>query len=86
MLHEELGIRIGIHPDDLAHLFERFYRGERASQSNIPGSGLGLSIVKEIIDLHNGEIEVESELGKGSTFFFTLPRYEGTEDEEPLRA
>jgi PAS domain S-box-containing protein len=64
---------IGIHPDDQAHLFERFYRGERAGQSNIPGSGLGLSIVKEIVDMHSGSIEMESEVGKGTLFRVWLP-------------
>jgi PAS domain S-box-containing protein len=64
---------IGIASDDLPHLFERFYRGERAGQSRISGSGLGLSIVKEIVDLHGGEIIVESEVGKGSTFTVSLP-------------
>ncbi len=67
---------VGIQPEDLSHLFERFYRGERASQSNIPGTGLGLSIVKEIVDLHNGEIDVDSEVGKGSRFRVRLPRWQ----------
>lgn len=64
---------IGIEPEDLKHLFERFYRGHNAAQSNIPGTGLGLSIVKEIVDLHQGQIEVESQLGHGSTFRVWLP-------------
>ncbi|MFQ5399376.1 MAG: GAF domain-containing protein [Anaerolineae bacterium] len=59
---------LGILPEDLEHLFERFYRGQQASQSNIPGTGLGLAITKEIIDLHGGRIEVESEAAVGSTF------------------
>jgi PAS domain S-box-containing protein len=67
---------MGIAPDDLPHLFERFYRGERAGQTQIAGSGLGLSIVKEIVDLHGGTIEVESEIGKGSTFTVYLPLWE----------
>jgi signal transduction histidine kinase len=69
---------MGITPDDIPHLFERFYRGERAGQSQIAGSGLGLSIVKEIIDLHNGTIEVESEVGKGTTFKVLLPVWENS--------
>jgi len=68
---------MGITPDDLPHLFERFYRGERAGQSQISGSGLGLSIVKEIVDLHGGEIQVESEVGKGSAFTVRLPLWKG---------
>ena len=68
---------IGIQPEDLPHLFERFYRGQRASQSNIPGSGLGLGIVKEIVELHAGTVEVESRAGEGSTFRVWLPVISG---------
>lgn len=67
---------MGIHADEIPHLFERFYRGERAGQTNIPGSGLGLSIVKELLDLHNGDIQVESEPGSGTTFRVWLPVYQ----------
>jgi PAS domain S-box-containing protein len=63
----------GIHPDDLPHLFERFYRGQQPDGQEIPGTGLGLGIVKEIVDQHGGHISVESELGKGSTFTIYLP-------------
>ncbi|HLF28510.1 MAG TPA: PAS domain S-box protein [Anaerolineae bacterium] len=64
---------IGIDPEDLAHLFERFYRGKRVAQSDIPGTGLGLGIVKEIVELHRGTLEVESQIGAGSTFNVWLP-------------
>ena len=64
---------MGIEPEDLPHLFERFYRGERVGSSNIPGTGLGLAIVKEIVDLHGGDIKVESVPGQGSTFKIWLP-------------
>ena len=64
---------IGIDPEDVAHVFERFYRGKRAGQMDIPGTGLGLGIVKEIVDLHGGRIEVESRVGAGSTFRVWLP-------------
>jgi signal transduction histidine kinase len=64
---------IGIDPEDLPHIFERFYRGQHTSQSDIPGSGLGLAIVKEIVVLHGGNIEVESRAGEGSTFSVYLP-------------
>jgi signal transduction histidine kinase len=66
---------IGIHPNDLPHLFDRFYRGENARQTNIPGTGLGLGIVKEIVEQHNGVIDVQSEIGVGTIFRVCLPRY-----------
>jgi len=68
---------MGIEPEDLPHLFERFYRGQQAAQSEIPGTGLGLGIVKEIVDWHGGRIEVESEVGVGSTFRVWLPAFSG---------
>ncbi|MCK4899522.1 MAG: sensor histidine kinase, partial [Anaerolineales bacterium] len=64
---------MGIHPEDQAHLFERFYRGKRVRQTKIHGTGLGLAIVKEIIDLHDSSIEVRSEVDKGSTFSVYFP-------------
>ena len=64
---------LGITPEDREHIFDRFYRGEQAVQQAIPGTGLGLGIVKEIVDLHGGRIEVESESGKGSVFTVWLP-------------
>jgi signal transduction histidine kinase len=70
---EVIDTGIGIDPEDLPHLFERFYRGRRVRQSDIPGTGLGLAIVKEIVDLHAGEINVESESGKGSRFTVRFP-------------
>ncbi|HJW91174.1 MAG TPA: ATP-binding protein [Anaerolineales bacterium] len=65
---------IGIDPEDYPHLFERFYRGIKVSQSRIMGSGLGLALVKEIVDIHEGRIEWQSENGRGSTFQIWLPR------------
>ena len=64
---------MGIEAEDLPHLFERFYRGKQAGSSNIPGSGLGLGIVKEIIDVHHGKIDVKSEIGVGSIFQVMFP-------------
>jgi signal transduction histidine kinase len=64
---------IGIDPDDLPHLYDRFYRGKAVSQSKIIGSGLGLAIVKEIVELHDGQIQVESAVGQGTTFRVWLP-------------
>jgi PAS domain S-box-containing protein len=63
----------GILPEDLPHIFERFYRGHDIGSSNIPGTGLGLAIVKEIVVLHHGEIEVASIPAKGTKFFVYLP-------------
>jgi signal transduction histidine kinase len=58
---------IGIKKEDLPFIFERLYRGDK-SRHQIEGSGIGLTIVKNILQLHNANIEVESEEGKGSTF------------------
>ncbi|MBK8022927.1 MAG: PAS domain S-box protein [Chloroflexi bacterium] len=62
---------IGISPDHQPHIFEPFFR----VASKVEGMGLGLSIVKQIVDLHKGEISVQSDLGKGSRFIIRLPLY-----------
>lgn len=62
---------IGIPPDDQKHLFEAFYRARNVN--TIAGTGLGMAIVKRCVDLHRGEITVESQPGVGSTFIVTLP-------------
>lgn len=64
----------GIPPDAKDRIFERFYRVDRARSREQGGTGLGLAIVKHIVQSHGGKVWVESELGQGSTFFFTLPR------------
>jgi two-component system NtrC family sensor kinase len=64
----------GIAPSDQPRIFEKFFRGENVPD-DVPGSGLGLSIVKSIVDNHQGRIWVESALGQGSTFFVILPAY-----------
>lgn len=64
---------IGMSAEEQAHVFERFYRTDRARQTRSSGSGLGLAIVKEIVDLHDGTVSVQSEMGKGSTFTVRLP-------------
>lgn len=65
----------GIPLDEQKHMFERFYRGKAARESGAPGTGLGLAIAKEIVELHDGRIEVHSdgEPGRGATFSVWLP-------------
>lgn len=64
----------GIPPEALERVFERFYRVDKARSRDQGGTGLGLSIVKHIVQSHGGEVWAKSEMGKGTTFFFTLPR------------
>jgi two-component system, OmpR family, phosphate regulon sensor histidine kinase PhoR len=66
----------GIPAEALDRVFERFYRVDKARSRDQGGTGLGLSIVKHIVQAHGGEVWVKSELGKGATFFFTLPATE----------
>jgi len=64
---------IGIAPEDLDRIFDRFYQAHAGQQSIQPGTGIGLSLARELVELHGGRIEVESEKGRGSRFRVALP-------------
>ena len=64
---------IGIPPDELGQLFDRFVRASNARTSGRPSAGLGLSVVKAIVELHGGRIMVDSALDRGTTFSVYLP-------------
>ena len=66
---------IGISTEDLPYIFDRFYMVSNSHQQSNGSTGIGLAIVKELVEYLNGQIWVESELGKGSSFFLTLPIY-----------
>ena len=63
----------GINEEDLPHIFDRFYRVDKSRNKNIPGTGLGLSIARWIIDIHNGRVEVKSNVGQGTEFINKFP-------------
>ena len=64
----------GIPPEDIPHLFQKFYRVDSSLTRTVGGSGLGLFISRKIVEMYNGRIWVESQVGQGSTFFINLPR------------
>jgi signal transduction histidine kinase len=63
----------GIAPDQLKHVFEKFYQADNQKSASAKGTGLGLAIAKEIVEAHQGKISVQSTVGKGTTFTLTLP-------------
>lgn len=64
----------GIDPEDVDHVFDRFYRGQNARRRQVPGTGLGLHIVKTIVEAHGGEVSLEGALGEGTTLRATVER------------
>jgi len=68
---------IGIAEAEFEHIFERFYRVDNRASRTTAGTGLGLYLCKAVVEAHGGEIWVKSQVGQGSTFFFSLPRQEG---------
>jgi len=76
---------IGIPEEHIPHIFERFYRVDKARSRAEGGTGLGLAICKHITQVHNGKIEVESQVGKGSTFSISLPLTENSDSDNHER-
>jgi two-component system, OmpR family, heavy metal sensor histidine kinase CusS len=76
---------IGIRPEARVHLFERFFRADPSRHSDTPHCGLGLAIVKSYVGLMNGTIDVDSELGVGTTFRIRIPFVAGTEIDDRIR-
>lgn len=72
---------VGIPPEALNHVFERFYRVDKARSRQSGGSGLGLSIVRSMVERNNGEIHLQSTVGKGTTFTVTFPCFDISEEE-----
>jgi signal transduction histidine kinase len=69
---------VGIPAGEQPHIFQQFYRGAHAWRSAVPGTGVGLALVRHIVSSHNGEVAVRSETEKGSTFTITLPLLQHT--------
>jgi len=64
---------VGIPKEDLPNIFGKFYRAHTQQTRDTPGSGLGLTLVKHIVEAHGGRVEVQSEVGRGSRFSFGIP-------------
>lgn len=73
----------GIATDDLPHIFERFWRAEKSRSRRTGGSGLGLSIARQLVEAHEGTVTVESEPGNGCVFTIKLPRAHHTNRQTP---
>jgi len=75
----------GIAQEDIPHLFQKFYRVDSSATRSVGGTGLGLFISRKIIELNNGRIWVESDLGQGSTFYVSLPRLNNAKAQDLLK-
>jgi signal transduction histidine kinase/DNA-binding NarL/FixJ family response regulator len=71
---------VGIHPNDLPYIFDRYFQSTQANKKAEGGTGIGLALAKELAELHRGNLSVESEVGNGSTFTLTLPVKEVNEE------
>jgi two-component system phosphate regulon sensor histidine kinase PhoR len=76
---------IGIRSEDVKHVFERFYRVHTGNRHDVKGFGLGLHFVDQIAKAHDGQVSVQSEFGKGSTFTLSLP-LDTASSERPQRS
>jgi two-component system, OmpR family, sensor histidine kinase VicK len=72
----------GIAAEDIPHLFQKFYRVDNSTTRTVSGTGLGLYICRKIVEMYNGRIWVESQVGHGSTFFINLPRISAQQAQE----
>jgi signal transduction histidine kinase len=75
---------MGIPEEELPHIFERFFRGERPRSMQVSGTGLGLAIAKDIVELHGGTVTVESKVDAGTTFTIWLPLADNTTSQGPV--
>jgi signal transduction histidine kinase len=74
---------IGISPEDLVPIFEKYFRARAAAGYHVAGTGLGLPVARAIVEAHGGRIWIESKLGEGTTVFFSLPKAKGV--SEPVK-
>ncbi|MDQ3937805.1 MAG: HAMP domain-containing histidine kinase, partial [Chloroflexota bacterium] len=76
---------VGIDPRELPYVFDRFYRGSQANESRAAGSGLGLSIVRSVVEMHNGRVAISSSPGRGTQVSIVLPRDVSVSSPAPVR-
>ena len=82
MLTTQLEPTAGTAPEHLPYVFERFYRADKSRARDTGGAGLGLMIVRRLVEAHGGRVGGESEVGRGTTFTFTLPIVEARDDSQ----